>query len=146
MLHKGSIYSIAISAARGQLKEEVPQAEVVEGYGIKGDGHAGLWGRQVTCLDWASVKKVNRERGLQAGPGDFAENILIDGLNLPEVKPGNQIRLAGTVILEVTQTGKEDHPSIVSKTFGVSLLPHEGLFCKVIKGGRIKKGDSVELL
>ena len=130
MLHKGSIYSIAISAARGQLKEEVPQAEVVEGYGIKGDGHAGLWGRQVTCLDWASVKKVNRERGLQAGPGDFAENILIDGLNLPEVKPGNQIRLAGTVILEVTQIGKEDHPSIVSKTFGVSLLPHEGLFAR----------------
>ena len=62
------------------------------------------------------------------------------------MKPGIQIRLAGTVILEVTQTGKEDHPSIVSKTFGVSLLPHEGLFCKVIKGGRIKKGDSVELL
>ena len=71
MMHKGTIRSIAISAARGQLKKEVPQAEVVEGYGIKGDGHAGPWGRQVTCLDWASVKKVNRERGMQAGPRDF---------------------------------------------------------------------------
>jgi len=54
--------------------------------------------------------------------------------------------LASDVVLEVTQIGKEDHPSIVTRTFGVSLLPYEGLFCKVIKGGKIKKGDSVEII
>jgi MOSC domain-containing protein YiiM len=80
------------------------------------------------------------------GPGDFAENILIDGLNFSELSVGSRLRLGGDTILEVTQLGKEDHPSIVSRTFGVSLLPSEGLFCKVIKGGQIKKGDPVDIV
>ena len=78
------------------------------------------------------------------GPGDFAENILIDGLDLSGIKPGSQIKLGREAILEVTQIGKEDHPSVVTRTFGVSLLPYEGLFCRVIMGGKIKKGDPVE--
>jgi MOSC domain-containing protein YiiM len=82
---------------------------------------------------------------LNAGPGDFAENILIEGLDLSGLKVGSKIRL-NDAIIEVTQIGKEDHPSIVSRKYGVSLLPREGLFCKVIKGGQIKKGDSVEIV
>lgn len=140
----GIIYSISISPERGQLKNEVLEANILENYGIENDGHAGAWGRQVTCLNWQSVQKTNKEHNLNMGPGDFAENILIDEMELSDLKVGSQLRFAQDVILEVTQIGKEDHPSIVSKTFGVSLLPAEGLFCKVIKGGKIKKGDSVE--
>ena len=143
-MNKGIIYAISISAERGQLKKEVPEALVIEGYGIENDGHAGDWGRQVTCLNWASVEKVNAEHHLNIGPGDFAENILIDKLDFSTLSVGSKIGLAVGVVLEVTQIGKEDHPSIVSRTFGVSLLPSEGLFCKVIQGGKIKKGDSVE--
>jgi MOSC domain-containing protein YiiM len=80
------------------------------------------------------------------GPGDFAENLLIDELDLSDVKIGQRFTIATNVILEVTQIGKEDGPSIVSKTFGVSLLPTEGLFCRVVKGGKIRKGDSIEKL
>lgn len=145
-MKKGSIYAISISPERGQLKKEVPEANVIEDYGIEGDGHAGEWGRQVTCLDWASVQKTNQEHHLSAGPGDFAENILIDGLDLSGLSVGSRIKLSNDVVLNVTQIGKEDHPSIVSRTFGVSLLPEEGLFCKVTRGGKIKKGDPVEIL
>lgn len=144
-MNKGNIYAISISLERGQLKKEVPQANVVENYGIENDGHAGDWGRQITCLNWASVKKANKEHQLNMGPGDFAENILIDGLDLSNISVGNRIKLGTDVVLKVTQIGKEDHPSIVSRTFGISLLPSEGLFCRVIKGGIIKKGDSVEI-
>jgi MOSC domain-containing protein YiiM len=142
---KGIVYAISISAARGQLKKEVPEARVIENYGIENDGHAGDWGRQITCLNWSSVQKVNEEHNLNAGPGDFAENILIDGLDFSRLTAGSRITLGTSVVLEVTQIGKEDHPSIVSRTFGVSLLPREGLFCKVITGGMIKKGDFVEI-
>lgn len=145
-MNKGIIYSISISHERGQLKTEVAEANVIENHGLENDGHAGDWGRQITCLDWASVRKANEEHHLDIKPGGFAENILLDGLDLSGVKVGSTIRLAADVILEVTQIGKEDHPSIVTRTYGVSLLPTEGLFCKVIKGGKIKKGDSAEII
>ena len=143
-MNKGSIQAISISPERGQLKKEVTQANIIEHYGIENDGHAGEWERQITCLNWASVKKSNSENNLNMGPGDFAENILIDGLEFSKIKVGSKIKLGTSAVLEITQIGKEDHPSVVSRTFGVSLLPYEGLFCKVISGGIIKKGDPVE--
>ncbi len=143
---KGSVYSISISPERGQLKKEVPEAVFVAGHGIEGDGHVGSWGRQVTCLDKKIVDKAVLEHQLKAGPGDFAENILLDGLDLSGMQPGSRLGLGADVVLEVTQIGKEDHPSVVTKAFGVSLLPYEGLFCRVIKGGTVKKGDDAEIL
>ena len=141
----GYLYSISISPSRGQLKKEIPEANIVAGYGIEGDGHGGDWGRQITCLSWNSVYKTNETYHINAGPGDFAENLLIDGLDLSAAAAGSKIHISDCVILEVTQIGKEDHPSIVSQTLGVSLLPKEGLFCRVVHGGKIKKGDLVYL-
>lgn len=83
---------------------------------------------------------------MNIGPGDMAENILIKGLDLPSCQVGDRIKLGKDVILEITQIGKEDHPSIVTKTFGVSLLPREGLFCKVHEGGNIRKDDVAEII
>ena len=145
-MDKGIIYAISISPERGQLKKEVVEANVIEGYGIENDGHAGDWGRQITCLNWASVQKSNKENQLNMGPGDFAENILIDGIDFSKLLVGSRLRLGTNTVLEVTQIGKEDHPSIVTRTFGVSLLPSEGLFCKAVTGGVIKKGDFVEIV
>ena len=143
---KGIVYSIAISAQRGELKHEVESAVFIENFGIEGDGHAGDWGRQVTVLSYESVERVNKEYNLTMKSGDFAENVLIKGLNVKQFQPGNRFQLGDSVILEISQIGKEDHPSVVTRTFGVSLLPYEGLFCKVIRGGTVKKGDAVEML
>jgi MOSC domain-containing protein YiiM len=144
-MNTGYIYSISISPSGGQLKKEVPEANIIDNYGIEGDGHAGDWGRQITCLCWNSVYKTNKACHINAGPGDFAENLLIDGINLSNAKVGSKIYISDSIILEVTQIGKEDHPSIVSQTFGVSLLPKEGLFCRVIHGGKIRRGDLVNI-
>jgi len=145
-MNKGIIQSISISIERGQLKKEVTQANIIENFGIENDGHAGEWDRQITCLSYQSVQKSNKENNLNMGPGDFAENILIDGLDFSKIAVGSKIKLGESVVLEVTQIGKEDHPSVVTRTFGVSLLPYEGLFCKVIAGGTIKKGEPAEEL
>lgn len=143
---EGRLHSISIAAERGELKQEVPEAVVISDFGIENDGHAGDWGRQMTCLAWESVLRVNQEKNINIGPGQFAENLLIEGLDLTGVGVGVQLKIGSDVILEVTQIGKEDHPSVVSKTFGVSLLPYEGLFCRVLTGGMICKGDKVEVL
>jgi MOSC domain-containing protein YiiM len=142
----GTVYSISVSPERGQLKKEVPEASIIASYGIENDGHAGDWGRQVTCLSLQSVLNSNKDNNLNMGPGDFAENIQIDGLDLSGLHTESRLRLGRDTILEVTQIGKEDHPSVVTRTFGVSLLPYEGLFCRVIVGGKIKKGDPVEIV
>jgi MOSC domain-containing protein YiiM len=143
---KAWIYSISVSPERGQLKKKVPEANLIENHGIENDGHAGDWGRQVTCLSLQSVLHSNHANHLNMGPGDFAENLLIDGMDLSELHAGSRLRLGRDAILEVTQIGKEDQPSIVSRTFGVSLLPAEGLFCRVIRGGKIKTGDPAEIV
>lgn len=145
-MKKGSVRAISTSEKRGQLKKEVPEATLVRDHGIEKDGHAGPWNRQVTCLDWASVIAANREHGIEAGPGDFAENILIEGIDLSRLGVGGRLRLGEKAVLEVSQVGKEDHPSVVSRTLGVSLLPREGLFCRVIEGGVVRKSDPVEVL
>lgn len=145
-MEKGRIRAISISERRGQLKGEVPQARLLRDHGLEGDAHAGAWDRQVTCLDWASVEEANAEHGLDAGPGDFAENILIEGIDLSPAAPGNRLLIGEGAILEVTRIGKEDRPSVVTEKFGMSLLPGEGLFCRVVEGGLIRKGDSVELI
>ena len=138
-----TIYAICISARRGELKKEIEEAVIIDGFGIEGDGHGGDWDRQVTCLNWGSVVKSNAEHNLSMGPGDFAENILIDGLDTLQLNTGDRFQLGESAVLQVSQIGKPDHPSVVTRTFGVSLLPYEGLFCKVIRGGAIRKGDIV---
>ena len=135
------VHAICISAQRGTLKQEVPSAVFVAQSGIQGDGHSGDWGRQVTCLRWESVLESNEKNHLPMGPGDFAENVTIEGME--PFQPGDRFRLGPDVVLEVSQIGKPDHPSVVTRTFGVSLLPHEGLFCKVIQGGTVRPGDEV---
>ncbi|QGT98759.1 MOSC domain protein [Candidatus Syntrophocurvum alkaliphilum] len=146
MSQKGTLYSICISEKRGELKHPVQEAKVIENFGIENDGHAGDWDRQVTCLDAASVKKLSQDNNLELGPGQLAENLLIEGIDLKNIKPGQKIKIGNQVIIEIVHIGKEDHPSVVTKTFGVSLLPYEGLFCKVLKGGEIKPGNIVEVM
>ncbi len=143
---KGRLHSICISPERDQLKNEVPEAEVITGFGIQNDGHAGDWGRQVTCLSWENVEKVNREKNINICPGQLAENLLIEGIDLSKIEIGDKLKIGADTILKVNQIGKEEHPSVVTRKLGISLLPCEGLFCQVIKGGLIKKGDAVEVL
>lgn len=145
-MNQGTVYSLAVSPERGQLKKEVPQVQVIADFGIKGDGHAGNWGRQITCLNRQSVADMIRDHNINFLPGDFAENIQIEGLDFSRWGVGVKLKLGNEVILEITQIGKEDHPSIVTETFGVSLLPSEGLFCKVLAGGMVNQGDLVEIL
>lgn len=141
-----NLYSICISPERGQLKKEVAEAKVTTDFGIENDGHAGKWNRQVTCLDYGSVQRANKEHNINVDPGGFAENLLVEGLDFTKISVGDRLKFGQDMILEVSQIGKEDHPSVVTRTLGFTLLPYEGLFCRVVAGGVIRKGDEVKLI
>ena len=143
---QGKVISICISEQRGVLKKEVTSA-VITDQGIVGDGHSGDWDRQVTLLNYQSFLNAKEKHPeLDLHPGSFAENITIDGIDFTKIRPGSKLKLGDSVILQVSQIGKEDHPSVVTRTYGISLLPYEGLFCKVIEGGSLTINDSVILL
>lgn len=142
----GKVISICISEERSVLKKEVASVKITL-QGIVGDGHSGDWDRQVTCLNYQSFLRAKEKHPeLDLHPGSFAENITIDGIDFSEVGPGSKLQLGDSVILQVSQIGKEDHPSVVTRTYGISLLPYEGLFCKVIQGGNLTPGDIVSVI
>jgi MOSC domain-containing protein YiiM len=143
---QGKVISICISEQRGVLKKEVASA-VINDQGIVGDGHSGDWERQVTLLNYQSFLSAKEKHPeLELHPGSFAENITIDGIDFTKIRPGSKLKLGDSVILQVSQIGKEDHPSVVTRTYGISLLPYEGLFCKVIQGGNLTPGDIVSMI
>lgn len=142
---EGVVHSISISTHRGTKKKEVTSAEIITNWGIKGDAHAGDWHRQVSLLSLKSIEKM-KEKGFVAHAGDFAENIAIKGMDFSQLHIGDKIIINDSIILEITQIGKECHSGCeIQKITGDCIMPREGLFTRVIQGGNIKKGYKVKL-
>lgn len=140
-----SVISINISPARGERKKPVGSAEFKVGHGIVGDGHAGDWHRQISLLAVESIDSM-RGKGVDVGPGDFAENITTEGIDLPSLPVGTLIRL-GSALVEVTQIGKKCHNRCeIYQKAGDCVMPREGIFVKVIEGGTIVDGDAIDLV
>ena len=120
---------------------------LIENYGLLGDGHAeNQTHRQLSLLAVESIQKM-RDLGLEVNPGDFAENITTEGIELVYLPVGTKITMGNNSILEVTQIGKECHsPCEIGRTVGECIMPTEGIFCKVLEGGKIKVGDELNIL
>ena len=140
------IVSIAISRKKGTRKKTVAQAELVRGYGLDGDAHAGKWHRQVSFLANESIQEA-RANGLVVDFGDFAENIATEGIDWIKLPIGTRLRLGCCAEVEVTQIGKEcHHKCAIYYQAGDCIMPREGVFARVLKGGTIRKGDAIQLL
>jgi len=138
----GKVVSVNISKEKGTKKQPVEFVDVIENFGIKGDSHAGKWHRQVSLLGIESIEKA-KKWGLNINPGDFAENITTEGINLRLLPIGTKIKI-NTVVLEVTQIGKECHTGCeIFKKVGKCIMPTEGIFTRVLRGGIVKKGDEI---
>lgn len=138
----GTIESICISEKKGTQKHEVPEAEIIEDWGIKGDAHAGKWHRQVSLLGLEQIEEF-RARGAEVEFGAFGENLVVDGFHFRELPVGTRFR-AGDVLLEMTQIGKQCHSHCeIYKVMGDCIMPREGVFAKVLHGGTIRKGDEL---
>ncbi len=140
------VISINTSVRKGVRKKPVDTAVLKDNYGIEGDAHAsGRWHRQVSLLAIESIRKM-QAMGLRVGPGDFAENITTGGVELPVLPVGTRITIGDTVELEVTQIGKLCHSRCaIYEQAGDCVMPREGIFVKVIKGGAIRVGDGIRV-
>ena len=143
---RGKIKAISISNQRGTKKFNVPYAQLETGSGIISDAHSGNWHRQVSLLAVESIEKMAAS-GAEVAPGDFAENITAEGINLRSLKIGSKLRLGSEAEVEVTQFGKQCHSRCeIFEQVGDCIMPREGVFTKVTKSGRIQVGDTLEVL
>lgn len=142
------IVSINISARKGVQKRSVrnvPQV-VVADRGLENDAHAGAWHRQLSFLAEESIAKA-RKRGLEVGPGDFAENFTTEGIDLLDLPLGTQLRLGNEVLVEVSQIGKVCHTRCsIYHLAGDCIFPREGIFAVVLQGGTVAAGDAIEVV
>ena len=139
-----SIISVNTSKAKGERKKPAGTVELRADYGIVGDGHAGKWHRQVSLLAQESIDTM-RGKGLDVGPGDFAENITTEGIDLPGLRTGTRLRVGGA-LLEVTQIGKKCHDRCeIFRQAGDCVMPRDGVFARVIEGGNVAPGERIEV-
>jgi MOSC domain-containing protein YiiM len=143
---KGKIRAISVSHDKGTSKTNVPDAILEADYGIVGDAHAGARLRQVSLLAIESIRKMS-DRGAQVEPGNFAENITTEGMELFDLPVGTRIAAGRTAVLEVTQIGKTCHSRCaIYQQLGDCIMPREGIFAKVVQGGRIRVNDAIEVI
>lgn len=141
------VEAVCTSTKKGIVKREQQQVEVRLSWGIEGDAHAGEWHRQISLLAGESIDTVKKVLPTLKN-GAFAENIITRGLALDLLAIGDQLQVGDQVVLEITQIGKECHNAgcAIKKATGDCIMPKEGLFAKVIRGGVIAKGDSIAAL
>ncbi len=143
---KAKVLSLNISEKKGTAKKQVSEALFVVDHGIEGDAHAGNWHRQVSLLSQKSIDKMIAQGVDNLIAGSFAENITTEGIELHLLPVGTQLQI-GETIQEVTQIGKKCHSKCaIFQQIGSCIMPTEGIFTKVIKGGIVKPGDSIEIL
>ena len=141
-----NITSIAISKKKGTRKVMVEEAHIIEDQGIQGDAHAGPWHRQVSLLAAESIDRARR-RGLDVTFGDFAENIATSGIDWKRMPVGTKVQLGDSALVEITQIGKKcQNRCAIYYMAGDCIMPREGIFARVLKGGRIRCGDKIHII
>jgi TatD DNase family protein len=138
----GIVRAVCRSAEKGTEKHNIGEGELAANHGLRGDAHAGTWHRQISLL---SLEKINdfRRRGAVVEDGAFGENLVVEGIDFAKLQAGTILR-CGEAVLEISQIGKEchNHCAIFQK-MGDCIMPREGVFAKVIRGGIIKTGDTM---
>ena len=142
----GKVLAVNISQKKGEKKNNINCGLFLENLGLENDAHAeaGII-RQVSLLAKGSIEKI-RAKGLDVNYGDFAENLTIEGIDLPSLPIGTRLKIGREVLLEVTQIGKVCHNRCnIFYTVGDCVMPREGIFAKVLTGGEIKVDDEIEI-
>jgi cyclic pyranopterin phosphate synthase len=151
---RARIVAVCLSERKGTVKTPQELAWLKVGHGLEGDAHAGTWHRQVSLLSTSSIDKM-KKLGLDVGEGSFAENLTVEGIDVYRLPVGSVVEVAGgggnggesgrgRARLEITQIGKECHVGCaIMKAVGKCVMPHEGVFAKVLAEGDVRPGDEL---
>lgn len=142
----GKIVAVCTSPKKAMRKKNIGEGMLQIKFGIEGDAHGGDWHRQVSLLAMESIQKM-QAKGLDVGPGDFAENLTTTGIDLVSLPIGTKLKIGENGLGEVTQIGKECHTRCaIYYQAGDCVMPREGIFIRVLKGGPVRVGDSIEVI
>jgi MOSC domain-containing protein YiiM len=138
----GKVMAVCTSEKRGTQKANIQKGELIADFGLKDDAHAGAWHRQVSLLSYDQVEAF-RARGAQVADGAFGENLLVSGIDFKSLPVGT-VLCCGGAVLEITQIGKQCHSHCaIFKQVGDCIMPREGVFAKVLRGGAVSVGDDL---
>jgi len=142
----GKVIAVCSSKTKGVRKQVIPEGIIKENFGMEGDAHAdSKWHRQVSLLAVESINKM-RAMGYDVNPGDFAENLTCEGIDLPSLPIGTKLAVGKDVLLRISQIGKECHTGCaIFKLVGKCVMPKEGVFAEVIRGGKVRANDEIRL-
>lgn len=144
-MEKTQVLAVCISEKKGTEKKEIEKALLIKDWGIEGDAHAGKWHRQVSLLAFEKIDDF-RKKGAEVDFGAFGENIIVSGIDLRNIPVGTVLNI-GDARLQVTQIGKECHSHCnIYKKMGDCIMPREGIFASVLKGGYIQRGDEIKII
>ena len=142
---EASVIAVCVSERKGTRKHPVEAIELLVGTGVAGDAHAGAWHRQVSLLSYEKIEAF-RAKGADIPLGAFGENLIVEGYDFRNLPVGTRFS-CGDALLEMTQIGKECHSHCeIFKRMGECIMPREGVFAVVLRGGTIQKGDTIELV
>ena len=137
--------AVCISEKKGTQKKNVHEALFIEDFGLENDAHAGKWHRQVSLLSYEKIQDF-KKKGAPVEDGAFGENLIVSGIDFKNLPVDTRFQ-SGDVVLEMTQIGKECHSGCeIYKIMGDCIMPREGVFAKVLHGGRIREGDELTVL
>ena len=138
------IIAVCKSKKKGTPKQDVREGYIKENCGMTDDAHADCnTHRQVSLIAIESINKM-KDLGFDVGPGDFAENLTTEGIDLVSLPVGTRVTVGNDVVLEISQIGKECHTRCaIFKKMGQCIMPQEGVFVTVIHGGTVKTGDEI---
>ncbi|AFV11065.1 molybdenum cofactor sulfurase [Thermacetogenium phaeum DSM 12270] len=142
----GKIIAVCTSEKTGERKRNIGRGMLIVNHGLEGDAHAGEWPRQVSLLAIESIRRM-QEKGLDVGPGDFAENLTTEGIDLVSLPVSTKLRIGREALGEVTQIGKKCHSRCaIYYQAGDCVMPRKGIFIRVLKGGPVEVGDEIEVV
>ena len=140
------IIAVSASEKKGEKKHNLAAAELRENVGLVGDAHADGSHRQLSLLAIESINAM-RGQGIDVNPGDFAENLTTEGVVLHQLPIGARLKVGTSILLELTQIGKECHSGCaIQKQVGQCVMPRQGVFCRILRGGMVRPGDPIEVL
>ena len=142
----GKIVAVCWSEKKGTVKKPIAEGIVKVDFGLEGDAHAECSAkRQVSLM---SIESINRMRGLgyPVEVGSFAENLTTEDIELVSLPIGTEICVGPEIVLQISQIGKECHSGCaIFKQVGKCIMPKEGVFTKVVRGGKVKAGDEIKV-
>ncbi len=138
------VIAVCLSDNRGKAKKEVDEVRLKKNHGLEGDIHAGPGKRQVSLLDRRDIE-VLRNKGIESQPGDFSENIIVDGIDFTNLKVGNRLKIE-QALLEITEFGKKEWKPGDYSFKGIPLVAKKGIFARVLQDGYIRRGNEIEII